>query len=80
MLAEAQLEWYQRASKPGSRGDAEPVTLGPVGARIVAETLIGLVYADPYSFLVQDPNWVPAVGGLGLNMGKLVKFALTGIK
>lgn len=80
VLAEAQLEWFKRASKHGSKGDAEPVTLGPVGARIVAETLIGLVYADPYSFLVQDPNWVPAVGGLGLNMGKLVKFALTGIK
>jgi hypothetical protein len=78
VLAEAQYDWYKRASQAGSQGDAEPVTLGPVGGRIVAETLVGLIYADQYSFLVQDPNWVPAVGGLDLDMGKLVKYALTG--
>jgi len=33
--------------------------LGPVGSRIVAETLFGLVDADPHSFRSQAPNWRP---------------------
>lgn len=78
VLAEAQHVWFQRASEPKSLGAAEPVTLGPVGGRIVAETIIGLVQGDGHSFLVQDPNWVPMIGGLKLTMGQLVKYALTG--
>ena len=78
VLAEAQYEWSRRAMAPGGLGDAEPVRLGPLGGRIVAETLIGLVYADPFSYLAQDPNWTPTVGGMGLDMGQLVKYALTG--
>lgn len=78
VLAEAQYEWSRRAAAPGSLGDAEPVRLGAVGARLVAETLIGLIYADPFSFLTQDPNWIPLVGGLDLDMGQLVKYAQTG--
>jgi hypothetical protein len=76
VLAEAQYEWYRRASGPEGQGDAEPVTLGPVGGRIVAETLIGLLYSDPHSFLVQEPNWIPTVGGMGLTMGQLIEYAL----
>jgi hypothetical protein len=78
VLAEAQYEWSRRAGAPGSLGDAEPVRLGAMGARLVAETLIGLVYADPFSYLAQDPNWTPLVGGTGLDMGRLVKYALHG--
>jgi len=33
--------------------------LGPVGARIVAEVIIGLIKGDKTSFLNQDPNWIP---------------------
>ncbi len=33
--------------------------LGPVGARIIAETLIGLVDLDPTSYLSVDRNWDP---------------------
>lgn len=33
--------------------------LGPVGSRIVAEVIIGLIQGDKTSFLNQDPNWVP---------------------
>lgn len=33
--------------------------LGPVGGRIVAEVLIGLIAADPTSYLAQDPDWTP---------------------
>ena len=80
VLAEAQHYWFKRASKGGSKGDEEPVTLGPVGGRIVAETLIGLVYGDGHSYLQQDPNWVPLIGGRDLTMVKLLTYALTGAK
>ncbi len=33
--------------------------LGPVGGRIVAEVLIGLLDGDPLSFLSADPTWRP---------------------
>ena len=80
ILAEAQHYWFQRASKIGSKGNEEPVTLGPVGGHIVAETLIGLVYGDGHSYLQQDPNWVPLIGGRNVTMGQLIKYALTGVK
>jgi hypothetical protein len=80
ILAEAQHHWFKRASKTCSKGDEEPVTLGPMGGRIVAETLIGLVYGDGHSYLQQDPNWEPLIGGRNVTMGQLIKYALTGIK
>lgn len=33
--------------------------LGPVGGRIVAEVLIGLLWKDHHSYLYQDPLWQP---------------------
>jgi Animal haem peroxidase len=33
--------------------------LGPVGGRIVAEVLVGLVYHDHHSYLYQDSTWEP---------------------
>jgi hypothetical protein len=33
--------------------------LGPVGGRIVAETMVGLMLTDSSSFLSQDPLWQP---------------------
>jgi len=42
--------------------------LGPVGARIVSETLIGLIEVDPRSFLATNRNWEPSDG---LNVKKL---------
>ena len=80
VLAEAQHEWFKRASQAGSKGDNEPVTLGPLGGRIVAETLIGMVYGDGHSYLQQDPNWEPTIGGRNVTMGKLITYALTGAK
>jgi len=38
------------------------LTLGPVGARIVAETLIGLLRADPTSYLSVNPRFRPFLG------------------
>ncbi len=35
--------------------------LGPVGGRIVTEVLLGLLRADPDSYLSADPQWTPAL-------------------
>ncbi|WP_191907894.1 peroxidase family protein [Nocardioides cynanchi] len=39
--------------------------LGPVGGRIVAEVMIGLLRADPSSYLNQQPGWHPTLGATG---------------
>ncbi len=39
--------------------------LGPVGGRIVAEVMLGLLRADPNSYLSQQPDWQPSLGGSG---------------
>ncbi|MEJ7722655.1 MAG: hypothetical protein WKF58_20510 [Ilumatobacteraceae bacterium] len=36
--------------------------LGPVGGRIVAEVLVGLISGDRQSYLRQDPDWTPTYG------------------
>ena len=74
VLAESQFEWIQKAKATGGRGDETPLRLGTVGARIVAETLIGLLWGDGHSFLRQAPNWVPEHGIR--NMGDLIEVAL----
>ncbi|HEX8338868.1 MAG TPA: hypothetical protein VF621_19265, partial [Pyrinomonadaceae bacterium] len=43
-----------KEGKPGNR-------LGPVGSRIVAETLIGLITHSRYS-IIRDNGWRPAFG------------------
>ena len=53
--------------------------LGPVGGRIVAETLVGLLAYDSQSFLSQDPLWKPSLainGRFGLR--ELIATALQG--
>jgi Animal haem peroxidase len=51
--------------------------LGPVGGRIVAEVLIGLLRADPDSHLVVDPSWRPTLPSRdrSFNLTDLVIFA-----
>lgn len=60
----------------GARNATEGVdhALGPVGGRIVAETMIGLMLGDKHSFLRQDPNWIP-MGGEGFDMKAFIDFA-----
>jgi hypothetical protein len=41
--------------------------LGEVGSRIVAETFIGLLAADPSSYYASFPNWVPTLAKQGKN-------------
>jgi Animal haem peroxidase len=52
--------------------------LGPVGARIVAEVLLGLLKADPKAWVNVDPTWrptIPAADAAGFTLADLVKFA-----
>jgi hypothetical protein len=36
--------------------------LGPVGGRIVAEVIVGLIKGDRQSYLRQNPDWTPTYG------------------
>jgi len=61
---------------PTSRGRH----LGPVGGRIVAQVLLGLLELDPLSFMSMEPTWrptLPTSAGTpeGFEMADLVKFA-----
>jgi hypothetical protein len=64
---EAPLWYYilKEAELPPYNGER----LGPVGGRIMAETLVGLLQRDPNSYLYLDPSWkpvppiAPATGG-----------------
>lgn len=49
--------WYYVLAEAREHGDGDH--LGPVGSRIVAETIVGLVESDPASFLTVEPNWTP---------------------
>jgi hypothetical protein len=56
---------------------ADGLHLGPVGGRIVAEVLIGLLQSDPRSFLVQKPRWRPTLtsAGSSFRMADFLTFA-----
>lgn len=49
--------------------------LGPVGARIVAETLLGLMELDSRSFLATNRSWHPAEGVGVATLGDMLTFA-----
>jgi hypothetical protein len=53
--------------------------LGPIGGRIVAEVIVGLLWYDAHSFLRRDPNWMPAFAAddtpWKFEMADLVRFA-----
>jgi hypothetical protein len=77
ILAEAGHGWTQRATR--LNGDLErntaPTFLGPVGGRLVAETFVALLAADPQSVL-NAPDWRPSLGRAGkFTMVDLVRFA-----
>jgi hypothetical protein len=52
--------WFYILKEAEKRADS--AHLGPVGGRIVAEVLIGLLAGDPLSFLGVQPDWTPALG------------------
>ncbi|TCO64406.1 peroxidase family protein [Actinocrispum wychmicini] len=52
--------------------------LGPVGGRIIGETIIGLMLVDPGAFLSSNPNWTPTLPSATpgtFTMVDLLKFA-----
>lgn len=74
---EAPLWYYVLAE---ARVDSGGDRLGPVGSRIVAETLVGLIEADPGSFLSIQPEWTPTlpatnVGHDDFSIADLLEFA-----
>ena len=65
-LSDAELDstgpiylWYYLLKEAQVVGRGE--RLGPVGSRIVAETLIGLLDADPNSYRSAFPRWTPTL-------------------
>jgi hypothetical protein len=77
LLADTPL-WYYVLCEAESGGGNH---LGPVGGRIVAEVLTGLLAADPFSYLGKQPNWTPrSLGTAGrFTMAHLVKIAEGGV-
>ena len=64
--------WFYILAEAASRGNGG-ATLGPVGSRIVMETIVGLMWGDGHSFLRQNPNWTPHEKPFG--MIQFIKFA-----
>lgn len=70
ILIEAEI--IGRETKPSVFDKGEG--LGPVGARIVAETLLGLMEMDSRSFLAQNRSWHPSEGVGIETIGDLMTF------
>ncbi len=71
-----EAEQTQRTGVPDEHGAGHH--LGPVGGRIVAEVLIGLIWNDHQSYLYQAPHWAPpketARAGGKFEMSDLIRF------
>jgi Animal haem peroxidase len=59
--------WLYILGEAQSMGDGE--RLGPVGGRIVAEVLIGIIDADPESYRSRQPDWIPPLPSHGERFG-----------
>ncbi|MFC0506582.1 peroxidase family protein [Micromonospora costi] len=59
--------WFYVLKEAEHRGGGD--RLGPVGGRIVAEVLVGLLRADPTSYLVRQPDWTPQLPAAGSRFG-----------
>jgi hypothetical protein len=56
LFAESAPLWFYILKEAELGGGA---TLGPVGGRIVAEVLLGLLKGDSFSYINSEPNWRP---------------------
>ena len=69
--------WYYVLKEAEVREDGQ--RLGELGSRIVVETMIGVLLADPESYLARRPDWDPAQptpgsgGPLQLKDGRTIK-------
>ena len=52
--------WFYILREAEVTADGEQ--LGPVGGRIVAEVILGLIKGDRQSYLRQEPDWTPTYG------------------
>jgi hypothetical protein len=67
--------WYYILKEAELLKDGE--ALGPTGARIVAETFLGLLWHDPHSYLRAHPWWQPTIGpGNTFGLQHLVAYTL----
>ena len=70
-LAEAEVIGREDAADVFSPGEG----LGPAGARIVGEVLIGLAELDSTSYIANDVNWQPFLNGNGpFTMSELLTY------
>ncbi|MFZ0090904.1 MAG: peroxidase family protein [Solirubrobacteraceae bacterium] len=67
--------WYYILAE--AKAMAGGLNLGPVGGRIVTETLIGLLRADPTSYLSAYPRFNPFLGN-DLKLGSTLSPSITG--
>jgi hypothetical protein len=67
--------WYYVLKEAELRGHGE--RLGPVGGRIVAEVLLGIIDRDPESYLAVDRAWQPSLphSGPTFGLGDMREFA-----
>jgi len=65
--AEGTPLWFYVLKEAEHRANGDG--LGPVGGRIVAEVLIGLMRADPASYLSVAPDWRPTLPSIGTGFG-----------
>ena len=69
--------WYYILKEAEARQRGQK--LGPVGGRIVAEVLLGLLASDPLSYLSVVPNWTPELPGEqdgDFTMADLIRYAV----
>jgi hypothetical protein len=66
--------WYYVLKEAEVRN--EGTHLGPVGGRIVAEVILGLLIGDPLSYLNVEPDWTPDLGPTAgrFTMSDLINF------
>lgn len=68
--------WYYILKEAELDDVAQGAHLGPVGGRIVAEVIVGLLEGDRLSFVRADPNWKPALGdGETFTMRDMLEYA-----
>ncbi len=70
LLVEAEKIGRETSSGHFDKGEG----LGPVGARIIAETVLGLIELDSRSFLAQNRSWQPADGVGVSTVGEMLTF------
>jgi hypothetical protein len=75
-LVRATPLWYYILCEAHVR--SRGLQLGPIGGRIVAEVLVGLLEGDPQSYLRQWPAWTPAEDAkvLGFDAADPTTFAM----